>query len=220
MFRNILSAGGYAVILASAAAATPPSVVQWSTAQGGNGHHYEVVFDPNISWQAASAAAAARSFGGRSGHLATFVTRAEQEYVIAQLGGGTALNALWLGGYQSGGSAEPYGGWNWVTGEAWAGVAPNDPNLPRSDFGFNNLYFNGDPEGYTITWWNSGGINDYVGTPNPIYADGNGGSSRGYIVEYGLAAVPEPGAWVSMIFGFGLVGLSKRRRRGVRPASV
>ena len=58
--------------------------------------------------------------------------------MITALGGGVALNQLWLGAYQDRGApdfSENYGGWRWITGEAWLGVATNDVVKPRCLFG-------------------------------------------------------------------------------------
>jgi hypothetical protein len=205
----------FAVFVGSSSAASA-SPVQWTIGSGGNGHWYDVVFSNNPSWSNAQAQAAASVYGGANGYLATFTTRSEQEFVIQALGGGTTLNSLWLGAYQdtsAPGFSEPYGGWRWITGETWLGVSPNDPITPRSDFGFNNTYFDGTPESFAITWWNSGGINDYTGAPNPAYGDGNGGVARGYIVEFNVAAVPEPSTWAMMILGFAGVGFMAYRSR-------
>jgi hypothetical protein len=152
------------------------------------------------------------SFGGAAGHLATLATRDEQEAVIAGLGGGAAVNAAWLGGYQDTGDpgySETTGGWKWITGETWLGIAASDAVIPRSDFGFNNLYFDGSPEGFLITWWNTGGLNDYVNAPSPSLGDAIGGQALGYIVEYD-AALPAPGA--ALLFASGLLGLHLLRR--------
>jgi len=91
--------------------------VQWK----GNGHYYQVVhIDGGISWDDAKAAAEAEG-----GYLATLTSAAENEWLTTTFGGGTPegfpayLDGCWIGGYQPPGSAEPDGGWTWVTGEAW-----------------------------------------------------------------------------------------------------
>ena len=44
-----------------------------------------------------------------------------------------------------------------------------------------------------------------------------GGSGFGrwgtYVAQLGIAAVPEPGTWAMMLFGFGFIGIAARRRR-------
>ena len=181
----------------------------------GNGHYYDRVDLANPTWFDARNAAAASSHLGLPGHLATFTTRQEQEAVIAGLGGGALINARWLGGYQDPGDpgySEPDGGWKWITGEAWTGVFVTtnpDPNVdprPRSDFGFNNTYFVSPlTEEHLITWWQTGGINDYYHTPTHP-GDGNGGLALGYIVEFEAAAVPEPSS--ALLIASGLLGLA------------
>lgn len=221
-FRNAL-AGTLALLsfsFGSAVAVSAP--VQWTIASGGNGHYYEAVFANNPSWTQAAAAAASMSYIGISGYLATFTTSVEQAFVIQQLGGGAALNSMWLGAYQDTNApsySEPGGGWKWVTGEPWM-TAPNLPN-----FSFNNTYFNGSSEEFAITWWNTGGINDYTGTPSPSFpGDANGGLARGYIVEYSVAAVPEASTWAMLILGFAAISFAARRsarkERGLASATV
>ncbi|XSC45219.1 hypothetical protein ACF1BQ_003065 [Bradyrhizobium sp. RDT10] len=72
------------IMLQRMAVASP---IQWTTSSGGNGHYYDVVFSNNPTWFDALGQAAALSFNGSSGHLATFTTRSEQEFVIQNLGG-------------------------------------------------------------------------------------------------------------------------------------
>jgi PEP-CTERM motif len=176
-----------------------------------NGHTYQVVLLDNPTWFEARDLAAAMTLSGSPGYLATFTTRDEQEFVINNLGGGPALNALWLGGYQDvtdPGYSEPDGGWKWITGEPWLGVAANDPLVPRSDFGFNNAYFDLiSTEEHLITWFQTGGFNDYYHTPSDVLGDANGGPARGFIVEFN---VPEP-ATAMLLLGFSLIVTSGRR---------
>jgi hypothetical protein len=162
-----------ATVLCEVTSARAQAQVTWT-----NGHTYRAVSTNGATWFQARDAAAALTHNGVAGYLATFTTRAEQEFVIAQLGGGAALDGFWLGGYQDTSApdySEPYGGWRWITGEPWLGVAGNDPVLPRSDAGFNNAS-PGHSEEHLCTWWNTGGLNDvYHSWPDPI---------RGFFVEF------------------------------------
>src|SRR5690242_2553072 len=84
-----------------------------------NGHYYylSTILPPAITWQEAKNRASAGSFTDKVGHLLTISDQAELDFVTAHLG--WSPNA-WLGGYQPDGSAEPDGGWQWVTVEPWA----------------------------------------------------------------------------------------------------
>ena len=96
--------------------------VQWTVAEGGNGHwYYAVVVGSGLTWEQANELASEQG-----GHLVTAVTEAENLWISA-----TLLNDgdLWggsygpfMGGWQNLDSAdysEPDGGWEWVTGESW-----------------------------------------------------------------------------------------------------
>ncbi len=64
---------------------------------------------------------------------------------------------------------------------------------------------------------------------NPLFSVGANGFGSGFTaavagsfagaeeLDPGGGEVPEPGTWAMMLAGFGLVGLSARRRRGLRP---
>ena len=143
-------------------------------AWAGNSHSYEIVFSGQLTWQDAKNDAAARSFQGVTGYLATVTTVDEQNFLLDGFGGGAAINYLWVGGYQDitdPSYSENYGGWKWITGEPW-NTGSNKPY-----FSFNNIYWDGSSEEYLITWWQNGGLNDYKF---------NGVDARGYIVEYNV----------------------------------
>ena len=82
-----------------------------------NGHNYEVVIPPALlDWYMARDAAAARSFGGAAGHLATITTQQEQNFIRVHFGDGAGLDlhGIWLGGLQDHNApdySEPAGGW-------------------------------------------------------------------------------------------------------------
>ena len=117
----------------------------------------------SITWEDANNAAQSSSYSDMKGHLATITSQNENEFIVNNFN--MQPNYNWLGGFQPDGSAEPDGGWQWVTGEPW-----------------------------DYTNWNSGEPNDIgdIGEDKlHIYANGfwNDASDastilNGYIVEY------------------------------------
>ena len=126
----------------------PASVVQWSTALGGNGHYYQLVMptDPsgNYSWTQAEAAAAAMTYDGSPGYLATVTSAAENDFLASQfqssLGESVQGNvptfvpgdAAWIGLNDVGQSAN----WTWVTGEpfSYSNWNVGEPNNSAGNF--------------------------------------------------------------------------------------
>jgi hypothetical protein len=118
--RRVLCALALLLLLltgsAPARAACPNGTVEWD-----NGHCYEAVLEPGVSWDQAQAQCVARG-----GHLATITSAEENAFVFSLVSGnpsfwfldsyGNGLGA-WLGGYQIAGSAGPASGWRWVTNE-------------------------------------------------------------------------------------------------------
>jgi len=83
-----------------------------------NGHYYEVV-QTTGDWLWAKVQAESRYYLGMRGHLATIADAAEGSFVFALVDPNPGSTAFWLGGFQSEGTAEPFEGWQWVTGEPW-----------------------------------------------------------------------------------------------------
>lgn len=149
-----------------------------------NRHAYEAVEAPNVDWDGVNAAAAALSFQGCPGHLATITSQAENDFIKNNLP--AAVNDLyWLGAYQPGEPAAnlpailaPGAGWVWVTGEPfvytnWAGGEPNDQDNDGGGAVF------GPNEDALHFWVPSGKWNDRPRSwPTHV----------GYVVEYECAA--------------------------------
>ena len=95
-------------VLTSITTAVSAQSVKWDE----NGHYYEVI-NTSINWH--DAKLAAETLGG---HLVT-ITSAQENQWITDTFGATVLHYHWIGGFQLPGSAEPGGGWSWVTGELW-----------------------------------------------------------------------------------------------------
>ena len=87
-------------------------ILQWSIADGGNDHSYELVED-SLNWNDARDAAAARTHLGSAGHLVTLTSAEENQFLVDHF----TLNHHWIGAFQFDKLAEPAGHWRWVTDE-------------------------------------------------------------------------------------------------------
>ncbi len=166
--------------------------VQWTSAEGGNGHWYERVDVPNgMFWSTARDAAVARTYMATCGYLACITSAAENNFLTQRL----LLNAesapFWIGGYQMPGYAEPAQGWAWITGEpfVYTNWHPGEPN-DLYDEDYLQIY-GGNPPG--VGHWNDEFGNEVI-------------DKYGYVVEY---AVPEPATMSLLALG----GLALLRRR-------
>jgi len=174
-----------AAALALAAGTAGASPVQWTVGSGGNDHWYELI-GAQSTLGAAINAAAAQTYSGLSGYLATITSAGEQTFLNSQFN-----QTAWLGG--SDGAVE--GTWQWVTGPeagqvmVYTNWSSNEPN----DYG---------GEDGLLGWW---GFN---GTWNDIRDDYG---SYAVLVEYSPSAVPVPAALPML--GAGLAGLVALRRR-------
>jgi VCBS repeat protein/HYDIN/CFA65/VesB family protein/lectin-like protein len=130
-----------------------------------NGHWYQEVQGPGLTWAQARDAAAALSYAGLPGHLVTLSSANENQFIANNVPNAQAGSTHWIGGYQdhlAPDYSEPTGGWRWVTGEPWSftcwnGGEPN--NAGGEDF---------------LQWFASGIWNDLPGRA----------TITGYLVEY------------------------------------
>ncbi len=138
-------------------------IVQWPTYAGGNGHYYQYVQTPGLSWTAARTAAAGLSHLGVQGHLAAIGSAAENLFVNSLRNGGN-LRA-WLGLYDPDGSGPL--SFQWITGQpfAYANWVPGEPNNPTTEFWV---------EMFADTFWNNNRDLD------PVVSF----RTTGYLVEY------------------------------------
>jgi hypothetical protein len=148
------------------------------------GHWYERI-DKEISWVNAKDEAAALTYSGVQGHLATITSDQENWWIVNNLGGELTLDR-WLGGYLEGGN------WKWVTGESWTytnwwnGGGWIEPSGDGNALQFDD----NEPTPPIPGYWND--LDKFT-------------TERGYIVEYDTTPVPLPGAiW---LLGSGLAGL-------------
>ena len=158
---QVANAGAYSVVVTNPAGSVTSLTASLAVNPAANTKKY-VYVSGNFTWLQAKAAAEARG-----GHLATVTSAEEWTAIVAQLGSSSNL-CLWIGGFQPAGSAEPAGGWQWVTGEPfvyknWAAGEPNNA-------GGNEAYMH-------VNWGNQ-----VRGTWNDMSLAGGGGT-KGYILE-------------------------------------
>lgn len=183
------------------------ATASWLVSDGGNGHTYEIVLG-SVSWATARDNAAASTFNGVNGYLATITSAEEQAFLdalfmprtINTIGDNPPIDfsGLWLGGSDS----EEEGVWRWVTGpesgqlisdsyENWAAGEPND--------------FQG--EDYLIGWYRA----DLGSLWNDLPID-VGTEAVGYVIEYDTAVIPLPaGVWM-LLSGLGALAVARRKR--------
>ena len=104
--------------IAGASAATPTISVVVSYAGNGtvayyetNEHFYEFI-STALTWEAARTAAAAKTFNGLQGYLATSTTALENQFITNKVG----TTAAWLGGADGSGTGGVANQWRWAAG--------------------------------------------------------------------------------------------------------
>ena len=122
-----------------------------------------------ITWFDAKLEAEARTHAGFTGHLGTFHSDAEINFVRDAVPFGAYER--WIGGFQPDHCCESHAGWAWVTGEAFTydNWASGEPNGGGSE---NHIQFWNSP------FANSGQWNDRNATFSNAY---------GYVVQYGAS---------------------------------
>lgn len=134
MVVQITLLAGVAGLLSSCASATvspavtamPPShasLPRWSVESGGNGHYYQRVDQPDLTFDQARQAASAMTFQGLPGHLAIFETPTydvEVKFVHAEAyaPGVQDDRVYWVGASRAASAAAGPEGWTWVDGNS------------------------------------------------------------------------------------------------------
>jgi len=144
-----------AIVLGLVAGTVQAEPVQWAVADGGNGHWYEGVSAPGITWENASILADALG-----GYLCTVPNEQENLWVFKNVASDPSLWNTWfgpfIGGYQdyeADDYSEPAGGWTWVTGETWGYTSwtPGDPSNTGSQ---DHLAYGGTSSNHIQPKWN------------------------------------------------------------------
>jgi hypothetical protein len=157
------------------------------------GHTYQLVWSPVvITWEEARQQAAAKTWGGMPGHLATITSRDEEDFLWSNFWNWSA-HSLYIGASD----AEREGVWKWVTGPEAGDVFFEDGRV--ADFAYAN-WFHGEPNnmkqgganGEHVAVWN---WNGHMGW-NDVEGAGRD-NIHGYLVEYPpskVEAKPSPPA--------------------------
>ena len=152
-------------------------------ANPGNGHFYQFVNVPGDTWFQARDAAAASTYLGLKGYLATITSASEETFITSKVQG-----IGWLGGSDSVDPNNPNSAvgstWSWVTG-------------PEAGQAFWNGLSSGSAVPGAYSNWDAGEPNNFNGVerythifPNGTWNDFayNNGAIQGYVVEYGGSA--------------------------------
>lgn len=190
---------------------------QWTSAQGGDDHWYELVLPDSsqstYSWTQARQAADSMTYNGLQGYLATVTSQAENDFLGANFAshlfdngplnigvGPTNSTYAWIGLF----APTPTSDFQWVTGEpvSYTNWAPSEPNSFGTPFWQFTHYWTRDfGNGPTWTWNNEQNQGFELSQQN--------NDRTGFIVEFGggqdISAVPEPST--GLFVGLGLLGI-------------
>ncbi|MEQ8835548.1 MAG: lectin-like protein, partial [Lacipirellulaceae bacterium] len=111
--------------------------VEWKTADGGNGHFYQLVVEKQpMTWHEAAQRATSKHFRGMPGHLVTITSSEEDQFVLKNLLEDAQFRGAWMGltdvlreGHYRWVTGEPYDYTNWAS---WPDQQPD--NFQEADW--------------------------------------------------------------------------------------
>ena len=197
------------LLLSTQASAVP---VQWTVADGGNGHFYDLI-QVRLDWTNAKAAAALAG-----GHLVTILSAAENQFLVTTFDAQLSTFA-WIGASDAVTEGATEGNWEWVVGpdaglQFWQNGPPPGGSVTPGNFANwgpvepNN--FN-DEDAAALNL----GATSTGGTLNSQWGDTNitGTTFPAYIIEFStVSSVPEPSAVSLLLLGIPVVALGLWRR--------
>ena len=141
--------------------------VAWNHPDGTTHYYLPIAVPHGITWDAAQDSA-----GVLDGYLATITSADEDAFVYGLIDssgywrerGAGVLAGPWIGGYQLEGSAEPEGGWFWITAEEfsysnWTSTQPDERNNTNQ----NRIHFGESQGGRVPTWDDQGASQELNG---------------------------------------------------------
>jgi hypothetical protein len=146
---------------------------------GPDGHYYAVVLEPNLLWEDARIEAAASTFNGLHGYLATITSQEEDQFIDSLRRQVSSNSIVWVGASQHTNALSSGDGWVWINGEGvlqgqnggatysnWLPGEPNDAGGPNSEqflavgssnrFGWSSEPDNRQVQGYVVEYPGSG----------------------------------------------------------------
>ncbi len=108
-----------AIIMALVTCPALGQVVYWDPSVGGNGHWYQWVNDPGITWLEARSAAEQSVYAGWQGYLVTITNQDETDFLISTVLSGQLMEAAFIGADRDQPTTDQNAIWHWVTGEDW-----------------------------------------------------------------------------------------------------
>jgi hypothetical protein len=163
------------------------------------GHFFEYVPGSFTDWTEAKAAAAARSYFGRTGYLATINDAAENAFATTKLNG----HGAWIGGSDAVSEGAREGHWTWVTGPEAGNtfcISLEAGSCLANPGWYQNFTKPDEPNNYNTIENYLQYVGGDTGTWNDLNMPGtNQYAVSGYVVEYGGMPGDDPDPIVSSV---------------------